>query len=120
MEIYDSLYESIKTHVHKMHMKHNVLPEIKNCSYDLCANCAFHGFPCLNCAYYQHRGKLGPGFCLGKRTMISDELDTDDEEINFNMLLFILTNETGDMRILRNISDHSMLPQEETYLMMHN
>ena len=55
MEIYNNLHESLQVHVNRMHMKHNVFPEMimyQKSKSPLCLNCAYHGFPCLNCAYF--------------------------------------------------------------------
>jgi hypothetical protein len=121
MEVYKNLHESLQTHVHRMHMNHNVLEELKTIKQpSLCENCTFHGFPCLNCAYYVFHGKLGPGFCFGKRTMFCNEDDPDDKPINFTMLLHILQYGNYELDIVSHSGERRMLPQEETYYEMHS
>ena len=78
MEIYNKLPESVQWYVNKMYMTSFVLNEIKNHErHEVCANCLYHGFPCLNCANYIYNGRLGPGHILGKRVLIIDAKDND-------------------------------------------
>ena len=44
--------------------------------YSYCGNCADYGFPCLNCAEYELKGKMGPGFMENGRRMLL--LETPD------------------------------------------
>ena len=91
MDIYNSVHESLQCHIEKMYFVHNVLPQLVNrvltCS-PVCLNCVHHGFPCLNCAEYCFCGRLGPGFFESKRVIMGDE----EDEILFNMLMFVLTS----------------------------
>ena len=119
-DIYNNLHESLQVHVHKMDMTHNVLPSLpsKASNVKMCENCCFHGFPCLNCAYYKFNGTLGPGCLCGDKVMYSNELDPEDEEANFNMLLHILMNGGYNVRICDSINTHH-LPQYDCYCSMH-
>ena len=106
MEIYSNLHESLQNHVHKMHMTHNVFPELVRSAQQkphLCLNCVYHGFPCLNCAYYPYQGKLGPGFSEGKRIMVSN--DDEDEEAWFEMLMYILLNDPQNITIVPHLQE---------------
>ena len=92
MDIYNKLPEEIQWYVHKMHMTHHIFKEliqVTSSREQLCLNCAYHGFPCLNCACYKFKGKLGPGFSENERTMIPS-YQYEDEESHFNMVLFNL------------------------------
>lgn len=102
MEVYNNLHESLQTHVNKMQMTHNVIPELRSKKVKtLCLNCAHHGFPCLNCAYHVYNGKLGPGYSCGKRLMFSNEPSEDDEVSNFNMLLFICKHDLYNLEFVQ-------------------
>lgn len=99
MEIYNKLPESVQFYINKSHFSHNVLPSLiqkQKSKVPLCENCCYHGFPCLNCAEYKFCGKLGPGFCSGKRIMFTDD---DDETSWFNMLLYMLNHECYNLEI---------------------
>lgn len=88
IDIFCKLHESLQYHILKLYMKHHVLREFQeNLKPPLCLNCVHHGFPCLNCACYIFKGKLGPGFCDGKRMMISY---VEEDEAEYNMLNYIL------------------------------
>ena len=117
--LYDSLHESLQQHVHKMDMTHNVLPlvESKANTTKMCLNCCFHGFPCLNCAYYKYNGTLGPGCMCGDKIMFSD--DVSDDEANFNMLLHILINGGHNVNICDSNEEYTK-PQHQTYCEMHD
>ena len=119
-EIYNNLHESLQTHVHKMDMTHNVLQSLKTKAIEIkmCENCCFHGFPCLNCAYYKYNGSLGPGCVCGDKIMFSNEVNDDDEEANFNILLHTLMNGGHNVRICESVSSYQ-LPQYDTYCEMH-
>lgn len=41
-------------------------------SSDECNNCPLHGFPCLNCADYELKGKMGPGYLDKQRVLLLD------------------------------------------------
>ena len=106
MEIYSNLHESLQHHVDKMHMAHNVFPELVTSAQQkpqLCLNCAHHGFPCLNCAYFPYQGKLGPGYSEGKRIMVSN--DEDDEEVWFEMLMYILLHDPKNLTIVSHLQE---------------
>ena len=92
MEIYKQLPECLQYFVNKKLMSEYVLKEMIETTQTKkppCANCIYHGFPCLNCAYYIHDGKLGPGFHMNKRTLILSDAD-EDEEKWINMLTYVL------------------------------
>ena len=100
MEIYSKLHESLQVHVGKMHMKYNVFPEMleyQKSLNPLCLNCAHHGFPCLNCAYFPYKGKLGPGYADGKRVISSR--DDEDHDVWCEMLVYILVNDPKNLKI---------------------
>lgn len=104
-----------------MHMTHNVINKINEVQKpELCQNCVFHGFPCLNCAYSVFDGKLGPGYSCGKRRMFSNEFSEEDEASNFNMLLHMLTSEYYEVEIVDDVFHQKQLPQEITYFEMHS
>lgn len=50
-----------------------------------CANCAYHGSPCMNCAESVYNGHAGPGFCFNKRIYLPE---STPHPIALNMMIW--------------------------------
>lgn len=108
MELYNRLHESMQANVHVQHFTHNVLPELLNAvmtSRRLCANCSYHGFPCLNCAVYVYNGELGPGFFYGMRSLFLQDIVDLGEKTFAKMLQFVIDHRCKAVQIKHNIYD---------------
>ena len=79
MEVYNNLPEELKWYCEKMYFTHNVLPDIRNNTIKrTCGDCACHGFPCMKCAVFKYKGKLGPGYKNGNRMMFFMDISNND------------------------------------------
>jgi len=120
MEIYNQLPHDLQRHINKLYMTNFVLNHIKehDCEDQMCGNCAFHGFPCLNCADYTYHGSLGPGYAYGKRYLITNDFPSEYdhhyrtneeiEEIIVNAYEDEAVYVNEDVEILENNIDHAL------------
>ena len=89
MEVYNRLPEHLQWHCERLWFSANVLPAVRDHPAPMfCENCLHHGLPCMNCAEYVLKGKLGPGHHNGRRVLVYSE----DDETLLNMLEFTLTH----------------------------
>lgn len=55
-----------------------------------CSQCMCHGLPCRSCAVFKYYGRLGYGHVNGVRYMFTDEPMHLPDEIEFNLLTWLL------------------------------
>jgi hypothetical protein len=120
MEIYNRLPEDLQWQINKLYMTNFVLSEIKehDCEeHNMCGNCAFHGFPCLNCADYTYHGSLGPGYAYGKRYLITNDFPNEyDHHYRTNEDEDIIINDYEDEELIHNNIDQVNAPAPDNII----
>ena len=110
------LPEEIISHVYKMHMVHNVLPDFmdKHETFTVCMSCCLHGSPCIMCAHERHCGSTGAGHFCGERVIIWRTCSS----ILQPMLTQMLMN-SSDVLVVDAINDIARLPQNQHFMNAH-
>lgn len=103
MDIYRLLNQDIQTHILRMHMSHNVFPELlSNKHLCFCMSCACNGLPCFNCAIDRFCGILGPGLHNGCRVIFTGHDYENDKWVN---IITYLKYHQVCVKLFRNIDD---------------
>ena len=83
MEVYKQLGADLQMHVLRLHMQHNVLPQVvENANIYFCMMCACNGMPCVHCACDRYCGLHGPAKHNGVRVVILDDAHSDSAHSN--------------------------------------